>query len=138
MVVKTKAGQTSVKMTKKNRLAILKAARKIISDPKRWTTGKLRRRIKGEYKYCLLGAVEQATYDLGLAEPGPKAFVERESQGLGYKLSGDLSLETYSFETRHASPYSVNDLTGREGALSLLDDYITEVQKGKAREPKGD
>ena len=127
-------GMTGIKMTKKNRLAILERARALIADKKRWTKGRLRRKTSGVYQYCVLGACEQAAYDLGLAEPGATAFLERDCGGLGYILGLDLSLQAYSRETRDLAAYEVNDAQGHEGALSLLDEYIGEVKKGNARE----
>lgn len=128
--------QTKIKMTKKNRLAILRRAREIITDPKNWTQGRLRRRVKpGDYRYCLLGACEQAAYDLELANPKDEKIFN-EDEGLGYRLGRDLSLSTYSMETRKRSAHGVNDSDGHQGALSLLDDYIAEVRKNRAREPQ--
>jgi hypothetical protein len=133
--------RTQVKMTKKNRLAILQRARDLIADKKYWTHGRLRRKIAGtqQYRYCLLGACEQAVYDLNLAEPNKKAFSEEiaeggEELGLGYLIGKDISLYAYSQETRRADPWNVNDREGHQGALDLLDGYIGEVKKGRARE----
>lgn len=132
--------KTGIKMTKKNRLAILKRARAIITPKSRWTKGRLRRKTSdGEFKYCLLGACEQAAYELDLAEkPERGAFSEHSNRGLGYALGNDLSLWSYSREKYCAAPYTLNDTWGHEGALRLLDEYIDEVEKGKARKPKGD
>lgn len=139
----TKVGsRTGIKLTKKNRVAILARAREIISDKKRWTTKKLRRKRGDQYQYCLLGACEQAAYDLGIIEPTGKAFREQikgtltkpAEEGLGYRLGMDLSLYEYSKETRQAAPFRVNDDYGHEAAVKLLDDYLAEVKKGKARD----
>lgn len=129
----SKTSRTGIKMTKKNRLAILTRAREIISDPKRWTRGALRRKIKGQYRYCLLGACEQAAYELGFAEPGKGAFGEYSDDGheigFAYALGGDVSIEEYARRTRHMSPHSVNDRKGHPGAVQLVDDYIKELKK---------
>lgn len=131
--------KTGIKMTKKNRLAILTRAREIISDRKRWTKGRLRRKVRGEYRYCLLGACEQAVYDLGLAEPGKDAFSEPNvgigyNITFGYEIGDEVSIRDYSLRTKGISPDWVNDLFGHEGALDLLDGYIDELKRPAKKE----
>lgn len=125
-----------IKMTKTNRLKILRRARQLIEDKKYWTHGKLRRRVGTRYTYCLLGACEQAMYDVGLAEPGPKAFTEQPTStgegAIGYRVGRELSLQTFAMEKYRRSPDAINDLSGHEGALSLLDEYIAEVEQTPA------
>lgn len=133
-----KSKNTGIKMTKKNRLAILKGAQKILSNERNWTTRALRRReptADDGYGYCLLGACEKAAYDLGLAEPSGTAFRTGEKQaGLGYRLGLELSLTTYSRELHGTSPDGVNDHYGYNAVMELLAGYIMEVQEGRARE----
>lgn len=137
MTVLKEERPTGIKMTKKNRLAILKGARKILSNKKNWTTRALRKRkptADDGYGYCLLGACERAAYDLELVEPGKDAFKNGYEQvGLGYPIGRELSLYAFSVEKHRMSPDGVNDLKGYDATMALLDDYIKEVQKGKAR-----
>lgn len=126
--------RTGIKMTKKNKLAIVRRAREIISDPKRWTKRRLRRKVQGEYRYCLLGACEQAVYDLGLAEPGEKAFAESklpfyDCSTFGYQIGLDVSIQKYSLHKEGMSADNINDIGGHKAALELLDGYITELKK---------
>lgn len=127
-----KVSKTGIRMTKKNRVAILSRAREIISDKKNWTRRKLRRREGDRYRYCLLGACEQAAYDLGLAEPGKMSFAERlaDSQDpFGYLLGVDISIQDFSLITTGKPAQAVNDQDGYEAAVKLVDDYIAELKK---------
>lgn len=117
---------TKVEMTPQNRLNILVRAREILSDKENWTTGLLRRRSTGQY--CLLGACEQAVYDLGLAKQQADAFEGYEDSFDAFALGRDLSLYTYAQEKYGASPDSVNDRQGYEPTMKLLDEYIEIVR----------
>lgn len=124
---------TDVPMTKENRLAILKEARKILSDEKAWTSGELMEISEdGKPQYCVLGAVEQATYTLGLAKQGEGSFTgddyENEDGINAYDLGRDLSLFDYSNRVFDRSPEDVNDALGYASAIALLDGYIAEVE----------
>ena len=69
---------TGIRMTKRNKLRIVKRARKILSHPYNWTSGMLRKGSsydEGGYRYCVLGACERAAYDLGLAVANSLAAV---------------------------------------------------------------
>lgn len=129
-------------MTKKNRLAILTRAREILSEPKNWTRGALRRKKRDGYGYCVLGACEQAAYDLGLAEPQKTAFRTAQNrsdvfEGIGYSLGHELSLQAFSRETRRDAVTTVNDYDGYKAIVQLLDEYILEVKAGRPRPQKG-
>ncbi len=115
------------------KLSLLRRAREIISDRDRWTQQYLRTEKDGKERFCVLGAIEKAAYDLGLAEPPDRPFDGAGS--LGYQLGDDLSLETYAAERYECAAWSVNDSLGYETTLEMLDGYIGEVEAGRLREP---
>lgn len=125
--------KTSVSMTKTNRLRILQRARKILSDKTRWTTGSLRSHKYGVEQYCVLGACEKAAYELGLAEPGARAFA-----GFGYDLGEDLSIVKFSEAEYGLDPVEVNDKQGYDKVMELLGNYIARVKHTPAgKDPNG-
>ena len=128
---------TGIRMTKKNRLAILTRAREILSNPYNWASGVLRKEgwdSKGNlsYRYCALGAVEQAAYDLGLAEEDYRAF-RGGGAAMGYRLGNEIGLEEYAIKTRRMNVPNVNDTLGWEPTLLLLDEFIAETKKPTPR-----
>jgi hypothetical protein len=117
------------------RLAILKRAREILSVKERWGKTHLRRNTgpNGAPQYCVLGACEQAFYDLGYKHtPGVLPFTE-DMQGLGYVLGKELSLSAYARERYGMAPWRVNDRLGYEKTVEMLDEYIEEVEAGRTR-----
>lgn len=130
---------SGIRMARNTRLEILRRAREILSDPTRWTKQTLRRFTDGEEQYCVAGALERAAYDLGYANETSQAFDNGDVDGngpLGYLLSGEMSLSTFSEEKYEKPPWSVNDQRGYETTMELLDTYIVEVEEGRAREPE--
>jgi hypothetical protein len=125
-MIKTKTG---IPMTKNNRLNILRRAREIISDPRRWASKTLRDYDGTQERFCVIGACEQAAYDLGLAQAGPDAFLGREDGTAlnGYDLGEDLALTEYSRRQYGDVPWAVNDRRGHESTIELLDRFIAEV-----------
>jgi hypothetical protein len=131
---------TGIRMTKKNRLAILTRAREILSNPYNWAVGQLRTRQydaegNASYRYCALGAIEQAAYDLGLAEKNDYAF-RSSTHGvppLGYALGAEIGLEQFAYNTRRINVANVNDGMGYKPTLLLLDEFITETKKPTPR-----
>lgn len=134
------AKTSGIRMARNTRLGILRRAREILSDESHWTKGVLRKKqIGGETQYCVAGALEQAAYDLGYAEQQASSFDDGDWLGqgpLGFLLSGEVSLNTYSSQTYGALPWSINDRNGYEKAVELLDGYIVEVEEGRALEPE--
>jgi len=122
--------KTGIPMTKENILGILGRARAILSNPDNWGTADLRRsNVSGKTQYCVLGAIEQAAYDLGLKTPGPAAFKGMSDDFSGYALGEEISLYEYSKKKYNGlNPFQVNDTRGYEKTLELLDGYIDEVQ----------
>jgi len=126
---------TGIRMTKKNRLAILTRAREILSNPHNWAHGMLRKESHHpapHFRYCALGAIEQAAYDLGLAEKGDQAF-RGGGAAIGYKLGQEIGLEAYAVKTRGMQVPHVNDRMGYEPTLLLLDEFITETKRPTPR-----
>lgn len=112
------------------RLEILRRAREILSVKDNWGTKKLRNlSYPGTPKYCVLGALEQAAYDTGYAEQNSSAF---GAYGLGYQLGKEMSLTKYARTKYGMAPWRVNDKRGYEVTLQMLDDYIVEVEEGRA------
>lgn len=134
---------SGIPMARNVRLSILKRAREILSDVSSWTTEELRVIIDGKPKYCVLGAIEQAAYDLNYADASAgslaRPFVDAgDGQGpLAYRLGDDLSLNTFAQE-EYGEPnaYNVNDNRGYDTTMRMLDRYIVEVEEGRAREPE--
>lgn len=123
---------TGIRMTKRNKLRIVKRARKILSDPYSWTVGALRKKTNyGEgdpqWRYCALGACERAAYDLGLAEERTGSFGPG-SEALGYQLSHELGLHQFSVERLKRSVPEVNDGIGYTTTVKLLDEFICETE----------
>jgi hypothetical protein len=119
----------SIPMTRNNRVNILRRAREIISDRTRWTSGALRKGIGFNDSFCLLGACEQAVYDLGLAKRDSTAFMAKKGQINAYELGRQLQLTEFSKKTRGGKkPDLVNDEDGYEATLRLLDDYLQVVR----------
>lgn len=132
-----------IQWNKTKRLAVVRRARKILSDKDRWTKQRLRvKRRNVEPRYCVLGAIEQATYELGYAEPTGRAFREDESRpNSGYMLGRQMSLSEFSKRKYGMLPFSVNDTLGWEAVLELLDDYESYLKETPAAElakQKGD
>lgn len=133
----TKAS-SGIPMTRNNKLTILQRAREILSVRSSWTQNRLYGVVNGVPQYCLLGAIEQAAYDTGLAQPlhpfdsyseedeDGEIILEREE--LGYRLGPDLRLEEYAIKQFGQAPVSVNDQQGYEKTLQLLDEYINVVR----------
>lgn len=129
---------TGLRLTKKNQLALLKRAREILSSPTRWTKGRLRERSyygSREPQYCLLGALEQAVYDTGLAKESEKAFQSYTGEDgiyydpIGYRLSPELGLQDFALKRHGLGAYQVNDELGYERTLALLDDFTATVEQ---------
>ena len=119
------------------KIEILRRAREILSVKDNWTTKHLRRfSPDGAPQYCVLGAIEQASYDVGYATPNDASFVDGDQQRGGYLLGSQLSLDTYARERFKRTPWAVNDSYGYEATMRMLDDYIVEVEEGRAREAK--
>lgn len=119
------------------RLEILRRAREILSDSSNWTTKHLRRfGPDGAPRYCVLGAIEQASYDVGYATETAQSFRDGDQDKGGYLLGNELSLDTYARERYDRTPWSVNDSFGYEATMRMLDEYIVEVEEGRAREPQ--
>lgn len=119
------------------RLEILRRAREIIGVKENWTTKYLRKMENGAPRYCVLGAIEQAAYDVGYIDPtkvGRKFADGNENTG-GYLLGKELSLNEFARERHGSAPWQVNDRLGYETTLKMLDDYIVEIEEGRAREP---
>ena len=130
---------SGIPMARNVRLSILKRAREILSDVSNWTTQELREIIDGKPKYCVLGAIERAAYDLGYAkETDGRPFQSYEGgEPLAYRLGDDLSLNTYAAERYgQTNAWNVNDNEGYETTMDMLDTYIVEVEEGRAREPE--
>ena len=127
--------ETGIPMTRNIRIMILKRARAILSNRDRWTAGRLRRKYgDGTEKFCLLGACEQAVYDLGIREPALTAFQggrDRIRENNAYQLGRDLKLSDYSRKTYGAPPEGVNDDNGYETTLRLLDEFTQKVEAGE-------
>lgn len=112
------------------KLSLLRRAREILSDRDSWGTRRLRQEGPGgKVQYCALGALEQAAYDLGFAEPGEDAF--DGSNGIAYNLGSQLSLEAYAERTFRTNVWRVNDGRGYESTLLMFDGYIKEVEEGR-------
>lgn len=133
--METKSG---IPMTPENRIGILKRAREILSSPVRWTKSSLQSDGPQGPQYCVLGACEQAAYDLGLAERTHPFRGEDDVEALGYRLGNDLSLNSYArWKYRHVyfTAYDVNDTLGYDATIQMLDGYIEECEAGAPREP---
>ncbi len=138
--------KSGIAMARNVRLEILRRTREILSDKDNWTTSYLRYKDDhGKARYCLVGAMERAAYDLGIAkEQEGNSFDDSEwlddGEGpLGYRLANDISIDTYVSETyrgRYEKAFNVNDAEGYEAAMQLLDSYIVEVEAGRIREPQ--
>jgi hypothetical protein len=126
---------SGISWTKKNKLAVLRRARKLITSPENWTTGKLRRKNRHEdhFRYCVLGAIEKAVYDEGLAPEKAKSFADGASapSTSGYKVGDEISLFKFTKARYDSAPDALNDRRGHEFVLEMLDGYIEEVKSGK-------
>lgn len=135
---------SGISMARNVRLEILKRTRQILSVKDNWTQSYLRYRTDtGRYKYCLVGAMERAAYDLGYAKEDPgNRFDESDWQGdgggpLGYRLASDVSIDTYANEQYGVTAaFNYNDQNEYEQVMRMLDEYIEEVEQGRAREPE--
>lgn len=133
--------QSGIPMTPENRLGILRRAREILSKRTRWTGCALRQGQGDEASYCVLGACEQAAYDLGLAEVGIYPFQSDDdgNEALGYRLGIDLSIDAYAREKYGIADYrayDVNDTLGYEAVMNLLDEYIAKCEAGQPNPPQ--
>lgn len=126
-----------IPMTKENRLNILTRAYEILSNPTNWTTRKLRTGSEEYgYSYCMLGACEQAVYDLGLAVETEASFdkVPSEVPVDAYNLGTGLSLEKYVRDRYGYGPVTINDADGYRTVMEAMHDYIEQVKEEEESE----
>ena len=127
--------KTGIPMTRNFRIMILKRAREILSDRNKWTVGRLMRRTSdGVERFCLLGACEQAVYELGIRERAVTAFQGGRDRGRetnAYQLGRDLKLYDYARGNYGLPPEGVNDDRGYDDTMKLLDEFTAKVEKGE-------
>lgn len=108
----------------KDALTVLRDARELISDPKRWTKGYEARDRRGDTVWagdkdavcwCALGAVARATGRASISGIWSEAATH--------------ALDLIAFKTRSVGPAALNDRYGHEAVLAMFDAAIASAEK---------
>lgn len=140
----SKMKPSGISMARNVRLEILRRTREILSDPQNWTKSVLRMRDSdGRQRYCLVGAMERAAYDLKYADENEadsfddSDWMDDGGGPLGYRIANEISIDTYANEQYSVErAFTYNDHHEHDEVLGFLDSYIAEVDAGRAREPQ--